>query len=142
MARRRGNGLGLFVSERPATAKAFDDLELRQAAVDLISAQKLHVHAVMLRTPVFRHIVPGGEGPARRRIAKLVPSQEPLELGLRGVNRDHVEAAAVVRAVLGGGLGRVDLQQDERGFYLSSADMRGDQKIAACPCPREKPFLL
>src|SRR6476620_622297 len=36
----------------------------------------------------------------------------------------------------------VDLQQDEHGFYLSSADMRGDQKIAACPCPREKPFLL
>jgi hypothetical protein len=54
----------------------------------------------------------------------------------------NVEAAAVVRAVLGGGLGRVDLQQDEHGFYLSSADMRGDQKIAACPCPREKPFLL
>src|SRR5262249_13126052 len=118
MARRRDNGLGLFVSERPATAKAFDDLELRlrnYAAGDLISAQKLHGHAVMLRTPVFRHIVPGGEGPARRRIAKLVPSQEPLELDLRSVDRDHVEGGLVI---VTGRFGWVDLEQDEHGISL------------------------
>jgi len=65
---------------------------------------------------------------ADRSASQASNSEEPLELGLRGGDRNDVEAAAVVRAVLGGGLGRVDLQQDEHGFYLSSADMRGDQK--------------
>ena len=105
--------------------------------------RELLQHAVVRLAPVCRQVgIPGTEFPACRLVAGLIGGEEPLELGLRGSDRNDVEAAAVVRAVLGGGLGRVDLQQDEHGLYLSSADMRGDQKIAACPCPREKPFLL
>ena len=74
--------------------------------------------------------------------SRAVRARHPERSITGRIDRDHVEAAAVVRAVLGGGLGRVDLQQDEHGFYLSSADTRGDQKKSACPCPREKPFLL
>ena len=88
--------------------------------------RELLQHAVVRLAPVCRQVgIPGIEFPA---LAGLIGGEEPLELGLRGGDRNDVEAAAVVRAVLGGGLGRVDLQQDEHGFYLSSADMRGDQK--------------
>ena len=85
-------------------------------------------------------MVPGDEGPARRRIAKLVPSQEPLELGLRGVNRDHVEAAAVVRAVLGGGLGRVDLQQDELASTSARRICVGTKKSPRVHVHGKNPF--
>jgi hypothetical protein len=66
-------------------------------------------HTIVLLGPVPEQIgVPSVELPACHLVTGFVVDQEPFELGLRGGNRDHVEAAALVVAI--SGLRGVDLQ--------------------------------
>src|SRR6516162_3285416 len=88
----------LTLRSGPATAPASQDLEFcprDQAAVDLISAPELVALAVVLGAPVFRQVIPSVESLAGRTVAMLVRRQITLELGLRGVDRDHVEGRLV-----------------------------------------------
>src|SRR5262245_37211851 len=109
MARRWENGFGLFVPGWPAAAPAFDDLEFRprdQAAADLIFVQQLVEHAVVLSRMDPACPRPKRQNPRTPPNSGAGKRPDSAKLGLRWVDRDHVERGVVAVA---GGLGWVNL---------------------------------
>ena len=98
--------------DRPAAGLAFQDLESGardQRTMDVVLVQELLAHAVVLIVPVLRHVVPEAEFRDCCPVAGLIGGQILLQPRLRRLDRDDVEAAVIIRAVLGGGLERVNL---------------------------------
>src|SRR5262249_9693776 len=100
--------------DRPPIDRNLDDLEpgfSHEGAVNSKRSATFLVRAVMLLAPIPGCVVvPGVEIFDCRAVAEPIAGQVALKLGLRGVNRDHVEGSLVV---ITGSLRRVDLQQDE-----------------------------
>jgi len=100
--------LGSSSRDRPPIDRNLDDLEpgfSHEGAVNSKRSATFLVRAVMLLAPIPGCVVvPGVECRDRLPVRRLIVGQEPLEPGLRGVDRDHVKAAVIVRTVIGVGL--------------------------------------
>src|SRR5262245_33281895 len=146
-------GSGSSSRDRPPIDRNLDDLEpgfSHEGAVNSKRSATFLVRAVMLLAPIPGCVVvPGVECRDRLPVRRLIVGQEPLEPGLRGVDRDHVKAALIVRTVIGVGLQRIDLEQGEyrmssnlRVTHVAKAPPREASAAAVFTLHRQKPLPL